>query len=173
MSSFFEVFSPTSGEAPTRQTIETEEELEEEPEVVQDPVESTVMPSSSSSTPSTAPKYGGMHLKTPWIGGAPTEDWSSSSLAGPATPYCFRAEDPVSQMRAYGRRVEGNEVKFKRDDADYTLLSFATDPLSHHEEHGMDSVFYMSGVDTNGEGDRDLFSKINRKSHLAKRNFLI
>jgi hypothetical protein len=61
---------------------------------------------------------------------------------------CIRGDDPSTEMKGYNKRVlEGNDIKFKRDDPDYTLLSFAADALSHMETYGMDTVFYMKGVD--------------------------
>jgi hypothetical protein len=47
----------------------------------------------------------------------------------------------------YKDRVDkGNDVKFKKDDKEYTLLSFTADAFEHMKAHGMDTVFYMEGV---------------------------
>jgi len=60
-------------------------------------------------------------------------------------------------MKSYRGRTSGSEVKFKRDDTDYPLESFANDCFAHMEEHGLDTFFYMKGVDTTGAGGQDLF----------------
>ena len=178
MSSFFDsVFSPTSGEAPTLQRIGSEEEIES----TEDPMVTSGMstPSSSGASaapantpPTNKPKYGNIHLNTPWIGGPPKDDWSGTSLDVPAAPYCYRAEDAIFQMKSYGRRIEGNDLKFKRDDPNYSLLAFASDALSHMEVHGMDSVFYMTGVDSHGGGGKDLIRYHSGYTKLLVEGFI-
>ena len=113
------------------------------------------------------PKFGKVVGSHVWIGGAPLADWSDTSSIAPLTPYCWRSDDPISQMKVYGRRTDGQDVKFKRDDPDYPLLSFATDALNHMEAHGMDTLFYMEGVGPSGVA-RDLFRYHARytKSHV-------
>jgi len=48
---------------------------------------------------------------------------------------CYRDTDRVSMQKTCSKHVEGNAIKFNRDDLDYTLLAFATDMLAH-TEHG-------------------------------------
>ena len=112
-------------------------------------IEFTMAPTTETAAP-TGPKLGGVNGTTAWIGGPPKSDWSGTTLLMPATPYCYRSDDPASQMKAYGRRTDGLETKFKRDDAEYPLLSFSNDALAHMETHGMDTLFYMDAT-------RDLF----------------
>ena len=38
------------------------------------------------------------------------------------------------------------------------MTAFADDALSHMQEHGLDTVFYVKGADSHGEGAEDLFT---------------
>ena len=104
------------------------------------------------------PKFGGLATdgKTPWVGGPPKADWSSSLRSEPESPCCYRPDDAVSQMKSYGRRVEGSSTKFKQDDPEYSLTSFGTDALAHMKEYGMDTFFYLEGSSSEAEA-KDLF----------------
>ena len=53
-------------------------------------------------------------------------------------------------MKVYGKQTDGQDIKFKCDDPNYPLLSFATDALNHMEMHGMDTLFYVEGVRPSG-----------------------
>ena len=113
--------------------------------------------------PKTSPKFGNLYgdgTKAVWVGGPPTTDFSNTTLTEPASPMCIRGDDPSTEMKTYARRVlEGNDIKFKRDDPDYSLLSFSADALSHMETHGADSVFYTEGADpTQGKKGAELFT---------------
>ena len=109
----------------------------------------------------TEPTLGGAYPngQAVWIGGPPKKDWSGTTRATPLTPLCTRGLDPISEMKGYSRRVlDGNEIKFKRDDPDYNLLAFADDALQHMEQHGMDTVFYVKGANDDGTGGEELFT---------------
>ena len=91
------------------------------------------------------PKFGAAHGDNfVWIGGAPLFDWKGTCLKKYATPLAFRGIDPVTEMKGYSKRTSGQDLKFKRDDPDYSLTAFAADALSHMKTHGMDTVFYMT-----------------------------
>ena len=107
---------------------------------------STVPAAPAPALAATKPKYGKVGGSHVWIGGAPLADWSNTSFIAPLTPYCWRSDDPISQMKVYGKQTDGQDVKFKHDNPDYPLLSFATDALNHMEAHGMDTLFFMEGV---------------------------
>ena len=150
--------------SPTSQSIErdpfdfsSEEEVVIEQEA--DPEMSTTGTAGTGTSTVPKPKFGGTAPSGSmvWLGGPPLQDWSTTSLLGPATPMCWRSSDPVTEMKAYPRRTDGNEVKFKRDDPEYPLLSFANDAFAHMQTHGMDTLFYMKGVDGQGQGGHDLF----------------
>ena len=119
-----------------------------------------IMPADTSTTV-TKPKFGDVYpgdSGVVWIGGPPKEDWSGSTLANPTTPLCIRGLDPVSQQKSYAKRVlEGNSIKFKRDDDDYPLMAFADEALYHMQTHGMDTVFYMKGAQ---DGDEAVGEKL-------------
>ncbi len=109
------------------------------------------------------PKFGGAYpgsTTVKWIGGVPKEDFSGVFNMDPATPLCIRGLDPVSEMKGYNKCVtDGYSIKFKRDDPDFNLMAFADAALSHMQEHGMDTVFYMKGAkDASGEGAEELFT---------------
>ena len=108
---------------------------------------------------SPTPRFGGQIGGTAWIGGVPKTNFFGVTRTQPESPCCYRPTDPVSQMKSYGRRIEGNATKFKRDDPEYPLLSFANDALSHMQEYGMDTYFYLEGIDpsANPESGKDLF----------------
>lgn len=57
-------------------------------------------------------------------------------------------------MKAYRVRVsDGYETKFKRDDKEFTLNSFADASKRHMETHGMDTCFYTKSL----EDEKPLF----------------
>ena len=126
--------------------------------------------------PKTKPVFGGLYgdgTKAVWIGGPPLENWNNTSLSAPTTPMCIRGDDPSSEMKAYSKRVlEGNEIKFKRDDPDYPLLSFAADAKTHMETYGMDSVFYMKGTSTAIPDGEELFTYHNKYTTSGVKNFI-
>jgi hypothetical protein len=88
----------------------------------------------------------------------------------------MRGLDPSSEIKGYAKRVlEGNAIKFKRDDVDYPLLAFADDALRHVQNHGLDSVFFMKGASAQGAEDgEELFtchtkySKSDVDAHVAR-----
>ena len=41
---------------------------------------------------------------------------------------------------------------------EFNLLAFADEALSHMQSTGMDTVFYMKGADSNGQGGEELFT---------------
>ena len=109
----------------------------------------------------TKPLFGAVSGQVVWIGGPPLVDWSNTSSTSPESPLCYRIQnDPESERKGYKARVsDGNATKFKRDDPTYPLMSFLDDCLNHAQQHGWDSVFYMTGVNPNtGEGGQELFT---------------
>ena len=81
-----------------------------------------------------------------WIGGPPNERFTKTMHEIPATPMCYRNLDASSEQKAYAKRcLEGNDLKFKRGDPNYTLLLFADDALARMQSTGMDTVFYVKG----------------------------
>lgn len=122
-------------------------------------------PTSTSDSTSTviAPKLGGIQGNTVWIGGPPKITFDGPYELGPPTPYCFRGLDCTHESKNYKARVHGlDDTSFKKDDKDYSLQSFADDVLRHMESHGMDTIFYMCGVDSSGEGGLNLFTHHSR-----------
>ena len=113
-----------------------------------------------------APRFGGMYpgsTTVVWIGGPPLDDFSGTFLSTFGSPLAIRGLSPESEIKAYSKRVlEGYPTKFKRDDPDFTLLSFSAEALSHMQATGMDTVFYMTGVDLNGQGGLELFTYHSR-----------
>jgi len=105
----------------------------------------------------TKPKFGGVFDgRVVWIGGPPNHDWSDTHAAEMASPQCLRGLDPKTHVYMYkDRALNGNEIKFKKDDKEYTLLSFANDALEHMKTHGMDTVFYMKPVADGTPDDED------------------
>jgi len=159
---------------PTPQSIERGQLAEDLPTTV-DPVANltvdttmniptTNTPTSSITQTVTKPRFGSDYNGGPvvWIGGPPTEDFSGTSNAVQATPLCFRNLDPVSEMKGYTRRIEGCSIKFKRDNPEFPLVAFAAEALTHMQTYGMDSVFYLKGNDSNGEGAEELFTRHSR-----------
>ena len=90
---------------------------------------------SGTATPSAnapiAPKYDGIvGSYAVWIGGLPLADFSETSLAYMASPFCIRDLDPGSEIKSYKTRVnDGNHTKFKKLDEDYPLVAFADNCL--------------------------------------------
>lgn len=119
----------------------------------------------------TTPKFGGTYPgDAVWIGGPPKEDWSGSTLSQPKTPLCIRGLEAGSEIKGYLKRTEGHPTKFKRDDKEFTLLAFAAEALKHMQRHGMDTVFYLKGANSAGEGAEELFTFHSKftKSHVDK-----
>jgi hypothetical protein len=116
----------------------------------------------STTTAAVAPKFGGQYGSGNnifWMGGAPDTNFTKTTSLVPSTPMCIRGLDAVNEMKGYTKRVlEGNSTKFKRDDPNYSLLAFADDALGHMQTYGMDSVFYVKGVDSSGSGGEELFT---------------
>ena len=126
------------------------------PDTTTPTVSTTVAPDTTTPTMSTtvAPKFGGLYdasdtnSKIIWVGGPPKANWSSTILTTFATPMCIRGIGASAEIKGYAKRVlDGLETKFKQDDDDFGLLSFASKAKSHMETHGMDTVFYMRGTD--------------------------
>lgn len=90
----------------------------------------------------------GSHL-IPWIGGAPLKNWNGTSASTFTTVFCLRPDDVSSILKGAARRTTGLETKFKRDDDSFTLEDFADRVREHMETHGMDSFWYLEGVDPN------------------------
>jgi hypothetical protein len=107
-----------------------------------------------------SPRFGGVHGSVVWIGGIPDATFSKTFNNKMKSPMCVRSGDPNFNFKLYTKRVqEGTLSKFKRDNTEYSLMSFAHDALKHMEEHGMDSVFYMQGAnDEVGTGAMQLFT---------------
>jgi hypothetical protein len=103
--------------------------------------------SQSSGTSIVAPKLGGLIGETPWIGGPPNESFDGPQNPYPLTPLCRCPKDDKNSGVNYSKRTTGLETPFKRDDPNFPLLAFADEALAHMQEHGMDTVFYMSGGD--------------------------
>ena len=123
----------------------------------------------------TKPRFGGrIDAKITWVGGPPLSDWSDTSLSEHYSPACMHGIDAKTTVTMYKLRIEGNDVKFKKGDNDYTLLSFAEDAKEHMKEHGMDTIFYMEGVTLSPSGDAtggcELFTSHSKytKSHVVK-----
>jgi Zinc knuckle len=156
-----------------------EESFEEEQDVEESFDNSPGQPvnQTSVSTMST-PKFGGDvtgSTTIKWIGGAPKEDMSTTSRAKPFTPMCMRNLGAGAEIKAYDRRVlNGNSIKFKRDDPTYSLMSFAADVKSHMQTHGMDTVFYMKGVSGGASGDDgvELFTYHSKYTKTAVEDFV-
>ena len=106
------------------------------------------------------PKLGGTFKdEVVWIGGPPKDDWSGPSFDSPATPLCLRNLDASSEIKGCTKRTAGLvDLKFKRDDSNFSLIAFADAALQHMQQTGMDTVFHMTGVDANGEGAEELFT---------------
>ena len=102
-------------------------------------------PTSSQQGTPTAPTLGGLIEDTPWIGGPPNESFDGPLHPYPLTPLCRRPNDSKTSGVNYSLRTNGLDPPFKRDDPNFPLLAFADEALSHMQEHGMDTVFYMTG----------------------------
>ena len=149
---------------------------------VESPVQPTTLamtqtgsPSVSTTTTSvTAPKFGGiLGSSTVWIGGPPKEDFSGTTLLSPETPLCFRDQDSSSDVvKAFIRRTDGQELKFKRDSTECGLMAFADDAFVHMQSTGMDTVFYMVGADAQGNGAIELFTRHSRYTKAEVESFI-
>ena len=117
------------------------------------------------------PKLGGtLKSDVVWIGGPPKADFSGPFLGAPPTPLCLRNLDAASEIKGYIRRTSGHSVKFKRNDPDFGLMAFADVALQHMQATGMDTVFHMKGVDSDGEGGQELFTFHTRYSKAVLSN---
>lgn len=123
--------------------------------------------------PSLGGHYTDAQNKIKWVGGPPMTDWSGSVLNNPRTPLCIRGIDASSDMKSYAKRVEGLAIKFKRDDPDFGLSSFAAAAKDHMVHTGLDSVFYMEGTDdlTKSSG-MELFTYHNRYTREMVKDFV-
>jgi hypothetical protein len=153
--------------SPGTQTIERESSSSSFSSSVGDQVEM-----STGGKPS--PKFGGMYGNAVWIGGIPDTTFTKTINANMQSPMCVRSDDPNFNFKLYTKRVEdGIDSKFKRDNAEYTLMSFANDALKHMQKHGMDTVFYMQGAtDEAGTGAMELFTYHTRYTKTAVDEFI-
>ena len=121
--------------------------------------------------PSVKPKFGDYYPGSNtivWIGGPPKADFSESYQTTLKSPFAVRGLSPESKIKGYAKRVvDGCPTKFKRDDPDFSLMAFANEALRHMETTGMDTVFYMKGVDQNGKGGEELFTYHSKYTKLA------
>ena len=124
----------------------------------------------------TAPKFGGNYPGSPnvvWVGGPPLDDFSGTYLVSYPSPLAIRGLSPESEIKGYAKRVlEGHPTKFKRDDPNFSLLAFAAEALNHMQATGMDTVFYMRGVDLNGNGGEELFTYHSKYTKSSVSDFI-
>jgi hypothetical protein len=107
------------------------------------------------------------------VGGPPLADFSGTYNQVFNSPLSIRGLAPESEIKNYTKRVvEGCHTKFKRDDPEFNLMSFASEALNHMETHGMDTVFYMTGVDSNGKGGVELFTYHSRFTRTQVAQFI-
>ena len=131
-------------------------------------------PTMSGTESNTGPKFGGTiggSSTAVWIGGPPDAGFTKSTLATYHTPLCIRGLNPESEIKGYAKRVlDGCATKFKRDDPEFSLIAFADEALLHMQTTGMDTVFYMKGVDSTGAGGEELFTYHSKytKSAVSK-----
>jgi hypothetical protein len=115
-----------------------------------------------------APKFGGYYPGSSsivWVGGPPLADFSASYLTTYKTPLAIRGLSPAEEIKGYSKRVvQSCPKEFKRDDSSFPLHAFASEALTHMRINGMDTVFYMKGVNSNGEGGVELFTYHSRYS---------
>ncbi len=131
----------------------------------------TTMASTASTT--AKPLFGGIyHKQVVWIGGPPNEAFTDTTRLKQATPLCLRGLEPSSEIKGYTKRIEGLSTKFKRDDPEFSLLAFGDESLRHMQKHGMDSVFYMKGADSNGKGAEELFTLHTRYTKAQVDKFI-
>lgn len=154
-----------------------EEAEEEEPTVINQPIINPVNQPTTMTGTVTQPKLGGLvNGKFPWIGGPPKHDFSGPFLRKPRTPLCYRGMDPETSMgsdiKGYVKRTQGCDRKFKRDDPEMNLMAFAPICLKHMIRTGMDTVFYMEGVDANGQGGVELFNYHTRYTKASVDKFI-
>ena len=110
-------------------------------------------------TVNTEPVFGGNYAGTVhWIGGPPNENFDGVVSTGPQTPLCFRNLDATSEIKGFAKRTAGAEIKFKRDNPEYSLVTFADAALQHMQTHGMDTPFYMQGAKDDGTGGMEVFT---------------
>ena len=122
----------------------------------------TTTTTTTTGSSATTPKFGGNcpgSTTVVWVGGAPLKDFSGSHNKMPKTPLCIRGLEPSYEMKGHTARVmSGCATKFKRDDPEFPLMAFAAECLNHMESHGLDTVFYLKGVQADGTGGEELFT---------------
>ena len=167
--------SPLLAQAPAPETLSrsnssagTPEPIELAPTMTQT---GTPSPGASAILP-VKPKLGGIHGDAAWIGGPPLADFSGPYAKRRPTPLCVRGISNYSDLKGYIARTTGREHKFKRDDPDYGLMAFANDALHHMRNNGMDTIFYMQGVDDKGNGGQELFTYHTRYTKAAVEKFV-
>ena len=121
-----------------------------------------------------APKFGGLTpYGNPWIGGPPKQNWEGTIWTSEWSPHCSRMTGSAKgDTYAYQLRTEGLSTKFKRDDPEFPLLSFADECLRHMEKHGMDTVFCMTCADSIGKGAMELFTHHSRFTKSSVDEFI-
>ena len=103
------------------------------------------------------------------------KDWTGTSSSAPYTVFCLRPDDVSSILKGASRRTKGLETKFSRSNESFSLLDFADRAHEHMKENGMDSFWYMKGVDPNDKAvtGSNLFEHFSRyttddvKNHLS------
>ena len=115
---------------------------------------------------SAPPKFGGLDRDNcVWVGGPPLADWSGTFHKTKHSPYCLRDLAARYEVGLYAARIGTSKDPlklFKKDDPTYSLLDFARHVRDHMLQHGMDTVFYLQGVDASGEGGLDLFTSYSQ-----------
>jgi hypothetical protein len=100
-------------------------------------------------------------------------DYSGTVLTTFSSPLAIRGISAGDEIKSFDKRVlKGCDTKFKRDDADFSLMAFAEEALSHMQTHGMDTVFYMTGVDSAGEGGEELFTYHSKYTKTQVTSFI-
>ena len=106
-------------------------------------------PSGSDSYQPAPPNLGGVEVRGSyhrvWIGGVPNHSFTGVVSESPESPYCYRETSTKAEVISYDKRTKGTHRKFKANDESYSLLTFQKDVLKHLREHGLDTVFYMTG----------------------------
>lgn len=89
------------------------------------------------------PIFGGTNTVGNWCGGPFNETFDGVTSLGPANPFCHRFTDYDRASKQYEKRTKGIEEKFKKDDPNSSLRSFASEVSRHVKKHGLDTGFYM------------------------------
>ena len=119
ISSFTEIDLPSPnsqtirrGSFSTTSTGSQDQEQEQKQESVQDQsvqvTPQVTMTTQAAVVQLTKPRFGdryGDGTKAVWVGGAPNEDFTDTTLTTFRTPMCLRSEDPSSEMKGYTKRV--------------------------------------------------------------------